>query len=135
MYGIQFQDALDFNSALGYIDISGPLLVHGMSNYRLTSSQDSATAILRSWSQVRTMIGNDITYWGDFLSSDPVITWENILYIPTLKTYLVDPRVPFALYTGTNKIIVGDNTRLRFNKYSYKVYNDIVWQSDILDAV
>jgi hypothetical protein len=81
------------------------------------------------------MFNGALTYWGDFLATDPVTTWENILYIPTLKTYLIDPRVTFTLYAGTNKIIVGDDTRLRFNKYSYKSYNDIVWQSDILDAV
>ena len=135
MIGIQFQESLDFNSAIGYIDITGPLLVHGISNYRLTSSQDSITAILRNWSQVRTMFNDSLTYWGDFLATDPVTTWENILYIPTLKAYLIDPRLAFKLYSGTNKIIIGDNTRLRFNKYAYKAYTDIVWQSDILDAV
>lgn len=135
MIGIQFQESLDFNSSIGYIDITGPLLVHGISSYRLTASQDSVTAILRNWSQVRTMFGGAETYWGDFLSTNPVTTWENILYIPTLKTYLIDPRVNFRLYAGTNKIIVGDDTRLRFNKYAYKSYTDIVWQSDILDAV
>lgn len=135
MFGIQFEESLDFNSAIGYIDIVGPLLVHGMSNYRLTSSQDSVTAILRNWSQVRTMFDNQPTYWGDFLATDPITTWENILYIPTLKAYLIDPRVAFKLYSGTNKIIIGDDTRLRFNRYAYKMYNDIVWQSDILDAV
>lgn len=135
MLGIQFQESLDFNSAVGYIDISGPLLVHGISNYRLTSTQDSTTSILRNWSQVRTMIGNEITYWGDFLDPNPITTWENVLYIPTLRTYVVDPRLAFNLYTGTNKIIVGDTNRLRFSKYEYRAYNDIVWQSDILDAV
>jgi hypothetical protein len=135
MLGIQFQESLDFNSAVGYIDISGPLLVHGISNYRLTSTQDSTTSILRNWSQVRTMIGNEITYWGDFLDPNPITTWENVLYIPTLRTYVVDPRLAFNLYTGTNKIIVGDTNRLRFSRYEYRAYNDIVWQSDILDAV
>ena len=135
MIGVQFQESLDFNSSIGYIDITGPVLVHGMSHYRLTESQDSLTAILRNWSQVRTMIDGELTYWGGFLATDPITTWENILYIPTLKSYLIDPRVTFRLYAGTNKVIVGDNTRLRFNKYAYKTYNDIVWQSDILDAV
>lgn len=140
MLGIQFQESLDFNSIEGYLDITGPLLVHGMSNYRLTSSQDSLTSILRTWSQVRTMVdkgGSEVTYWGDFTGyyDEPIISWENILYIPTLKTYLFDPRVVYRLYTGTNKVIVGDDNKLRFNSYSYKVYNDIAWKSSILVAV
>lgn len=140
MLGIQFQESLDFNSIEGYLDITGPLLVHGMSNYRLTSSQDSLTSILRTWSQVRTMIdkdGSEVTYWGDFTGefSGPIVSWENILYIPTLKTYLFDPRVVYRLYTGTNKVIVGDDNKLRFNSYSYKVYNDISWKASILTAV
>lgn len=140
MLGIQFQESLDFNSIEGYLDITGPLLVHGMSNYRLTSSQDSITSILRTWSQVRTMIdktNSDLTFWGDFMETSEygMRTWENILYIPTLKTYLFDPRIVYQLYTGTNKIIVGDDNKLRFNSYSYKVYNDITWKSSILVAV
>lgn len=140
MIGIQFKEALDFNSIVGYLDITGPLLVHGMSNYRLTSNQDSITSILRTWSQVRTMIdkeGTEVTNWEDFLDSSEygMYTWENILYIPTLKTYLVDPRIAYKLYTGTNKIIVGDDNKLRFNNYSYKVYNDIRWQSSTRVAV
>ncbi len=140
MVGIQFKEPLDFNSMVGYLDITGPLLVHGMSNYRLTSSQDSITSILRTWSQVRTMIDKgtaDVTNWEDFVegSSYGIFTWENILYIPTQKQYLVDPRTSYRLYTGTNKIIVGDNNRLRFKNYSYKVYNDVRWQSSVHVAV
>ena len=137
MIGLQFQVALDLNSSIGYMDISGPLLVHGISNYRLTSTQDSQSSILRSWSQVRTMLdkGGDATNWGDFLSSSPVISWQNILYIPTERSFLVDAALPFRIYTGTNKIIVGDTNKLRFTQYQYKTYQDIVWQSSIFDAV
>lgn len=140
MIGVQFQEALDFNSMIGYLDITGPLLVHGMSNYRLTSSQDSITSILRTWSQVRTMIDkqdSSATIWEDFLETvdHSATTWENILYIPTLKTYLFDPRIVYRLYTGTNKVIVGDDNKLRFTRYSYKVYNDIRWQSSTNVAV
>lgn len=140
MIGLQFTEALDFNSITGYLDITGPLLVHGMSNYRLTSTQDSITSILRTWSQVRTMLDkpeNGVTIWDDFLASSQYgpVTWENILYIPSLKVYLVDPSIPYKLYTGTNKIIVGDDNKLRFNNYSYKVYNDIKWQASLFTAV
>lgn len=141
MIGVQFQQSLDFNSFMGYLDITGPLLVHGMSNYRLTSSQDSVTSVFRTWSQVRTYFpkdGSELSYWQDFLPSlddSDGTTWQEVLYIPTLKTYLVDPRTVYKLYTGTNKIVVGDSNKLRFKNYSYKVYNDIRWQSNILSAV
>lgn len=137
MIGLQFQVALDVNSSIGYVDISGPLLVHGISNYRLTSIQDAQSSLLRSWAQVRTMIdkGGDVTNWGDFLSSEPVTTWQTVLYIPTETSFLVDAATPYKIYTGTNKIIVGDDNKFRINKYQYKVYQDIVWQSSIFDAV
>lgn len=137
MIGLQFQVALDVNSSIGYVDICGSILVHGISNYRLTSIQDAQSSLLRSWSQIRTMIdkGGDITNWGDFLSSVPVTTWQNVLYIPTQTSFLVDATTPYKIYTGTNKIIVGDNNKFRINKYQYKVYQDIVWQTSIFDAV
>lgn len=137
MIGLQFQVALDLNSTIGYVDFSGPILVNGISNYRLTSTQDSQSSILRSWSQVRTMLDKDgeATNWGDFLSSDPVITWQNVLYIPSERSFLVDAALPFRIYAGTNKIIVGDSNKLRFTQYQYRVFQDIVWQSSIFDAV
>jgi hypothetical protein len=140
MLGMQFRVPLDLNSSLGYVDINGPILVHGISNYRLTSIQDSQSFILRSWSQVITMLdkeGGVVTNWEDFLSpiANPQITWENVLYIPTTVSFFVDAALPFRIYTGTNKIIVGDDNKLRFNRYEYRAYRDVVWQSSIFDAV
>ena len=139
MVGLQFRVPLDVNSSIGYVDINGPILVHGISNYRLTSIQDAQSFILRSWSQVLNMIdkGGQITNWQDFLSpiSNPQITWENVLYIPTVVSFFVDAALPFRIYTGTNRIIVGDDNKLRFNRYEYRAYRDVVWQSSIFDAV
>jgi hypothetical protein len=139
MVGLQFRVPLDVNSSIGYVDINGPILVHGISNYRLTSIQDAQSFILRSWSQVLNMIdkGGQITNWQDFLSpiSNPEISWENVLYIPTVVSFFVDAALPFRIYTGTNKIIVGDENKLRFNRYEYRSYRDVVWQSSIFDAV
>ena len=141
MVGLQFRVALDINSAIGYVDITGPILVQGISNYRLSSSEDAQSSLLRSWSQVTTMFDktdNSLTTWRDLYPAPPapaITTWQNVLYIPTTVSFTVDAATPFRIYTGTNKIIVGDSNKLRFNGYAYRAYQDVVWQSAIFDAV
>jgi hypothetical protein len=134
----QFVRGLVMDNFRGTISIVGPLLFNNVSIHRLTEIQTSITSIFRTWAQVPKMIdkaGDEDTYWEDFITSDPVITWENILFIPTIKTYLIDPEVIFRSYTGTNKSIVSDRNVLRIKDYQYRAYKDILWRSNIITPV
>jgi hypothetical protein len=134
----QFVRGLVLDNFRGTLSIVGPLLFNNVSVHRLTEIQTSITSIFRTWAQVPKMIdkpGDEDTYWEDFITSDPVITWENILFIPTIKTYLIDPEVIFRSYTGTNKSIVSDRNVLRVKDYQYRMYKDILWRSSITTPV
>lgn len=150
MIGLQFTNALNFNGFAGSIVITGPMLYNNVSNYLLSDQKSAQTYIFRSWGQAKTMNLDSIpdrvddpetpenesyNTWKDFIDSKPVITWENILYIPAKKTYLVDPVAIYRTYTGTNKIIVEDNNILRFNSYQYRMIKDTEWETRILPAV
>lgn len=150
MIGLQFTNALNFNGYAGSIILTGPMLYNNVSNYLLSDQKSAQTYIFRSWGQAKTMdlasiadrVDNPETpenesynTWKDFIDSKPVISWENILYIPAKKTYLVDPVAIYRTYTGTNKIIVEDNNTLRFNNYQYRMIKDVEWETRILPAV
>lgn len=134
----QFVRGIVLDNFRGSLSVVGPLLFNNVSVHRLTEIQTSITSIFRTWAQVPKMIqkdGDEDTYWLDFITSDPVITWENILFIPTVKTYLIDPEIIFKSYTGTNKSIVSDGNILRVKDYQYRFYKDIVWRSNIVTPV
>jgi hypothetical protein len=135
---LQFVDSMKFNNFSGSIDFVGPILFNNVSTYRLSEIQTSITSIFRTWSQVEQFFdkaGNEPTNWGDFLSSNPQTTWENILFIPTIRRYLVDPVSIFQSYAGTNRISVSDSSVLSFKNYKYSLYKDLRWKSSIVTPV
>lgn len=150
LIGMQFTNSLNFNAFSGSINLTGPMLFNNVANYTLSSDQASQTFIFRTWGQARTMeaeanerVDNPLTpavnesdnIWNDFIASSPVISWENVLLIPTTRRFLLDPANIFRNYTGTNKIIVGDNETLRFKDYTYTFYNGLEWESRLTSAV
>jgi hypothetical protein len=138
MIGMQSVIPIDFSSFSGNFSITGPMMINNFSNYRVSAQQNAITSVFRTWSQVPTMkIGDNIDpkVWGDFLTATPQVSWENILFIPSVKNYLIDPKEIYELYTGTNKKIVQDNSFLRFGRYAYRSYNGVRWQSNVLSAV
>lgn len=135
---LQFIEGLKFDGFSGSINLSGPMLFNNISTYRLTETQTSITSVFRTWAQIEQFFdkpGDEETYWGDFLSASPQITWENILFIPTLRRFLIDPAVIFAAYSGTNRISVSDDSVLMFKNYKYTMYNNVRWRSNIVSPV
>jgi hypothetical protein len=135
---LQFIDGLRFDAYSGSIEFVGPILFNNISTYRLSEIQTSITSIFRTWAQVEQFFdkeNNQVTNWGDFLSSNPQTTWENILFIPTLRRYLIDPAAIFQAYTGTNRISVSDSSVLSFKNYKYSLYKDLRWKSSIVTPV
>lgn len=135
---LQFIEGLKFDGFAGSINLSGPMLFNNISTYRLTETQTSITSVFRTWAQLTQFFdkaGDEETYWGDFLLANPQVTWGNILFIPTLRRFLIDPAAIFAAYSGTNRISVSDDSVLMFKNYKYTMYNNIRWRSAIVSPV
>jgi hypothetical protein len=132
--GIQFANSLNMDNFAGKLNVTGPIMFNNVSNYRISSDQTAISTISRTWTEIETMINNP-TLWGDFLNESPPITWGNVLYIPVIRKYLTDPAEIYQIYTGTNKTIIKDSSTFKFNKYAYRVYSDINWQSSIITPV
>jgi hypothetical protein len=145
MLGVQFVRSLDFASYRGALNITGPMLMNNISTYQLSATQEATTFIYRTWGQVPNMLDkNDdpeteldesVTFFEDFLPENFNIEWENILFIPVTKSYSLDPSAIYRTYLGTNKTIIQDSNVLMFKDYSYRLYKNVRWQSNILSAV
>jgi len=132
--GVSFSDTLNFDSYVGGLRITGPVLVNSVSQYQSSNLQEIQRQTLRSWflAEFETVTSPDRFDW-DYWSED--YNWNNVLVKSTSQLTGVDPSDIYKVYTGTNKFIVDDEIPLRFNGYEYNTYQGVTWQSRILPAV
>jgi hypothetical protein len=122
--GINFADSLDFSYFEGAIRLTGPLLFNSISYYQSTNLQEVQNISERPWFRVKVLSGFqlDWEFWnvGSF-------NWNKVLVLAETSYYGVNPSEVYKSYTGTNKLIVGDNIPITVGNYAYSLYNDIFW--------
>jgi hypothetical protein len=132
--GLSFINALNFSNIVGSIKITGPILTNTISYYQSTNLQEKQKVVNRPWFKVKTDISTELdwNYW-----DSPSVTWNNVLILASSSYYGVDPSIIYKIYTGTNKIIVGDGPDkiLKFGSYQYLFYQDVLWTSNTENAI
>lgn len=131
MMGIGFPSILNFKSYVGSIMINGPIIFNSLSFYQTTNLQAIQTVTKRPWARVKFAVDGvfDWEYWNDYF------VWQGVLVQSSVSYYGVNPADLYKAYTGTNKIIVDDTRVFSFKDYEYTVFKDVLWQSQISDAV
>jgi hypothetical protein len=130
--GISFSNILDFANRVGSININGPLTFNTISYYQSTNLQEVQQVQTRPWFAVKYSLPKELEW--DFWKSPPFL-WEDVLIIASTSYYGVDPSTVYKSYTGTNKIIIDDDTPLKINNYEYTNYQNIGWQNRVVSAV
>ena len=130
--GISFADSLVFSSFEGAIRLTGPLLFNSISYYQSTNLQEVQNVSDRPWFRVKVLSGSvlDWEFW-----DSPSFNWNKVLVLAEKSFYGVNPAEVYKSYTGTNKLIVGDDTPVTLKNYGYSVYTDIDWVKYVVDPV
>lgn len=131
MLGISFSNTLNLNNYIGFLRISGPILINMLSHYKSTNLQEVQQITSRPWIKVKTSgsLDFDWEYW------DTSFIWNGVLIISSRSYYGVDPSDIYKTYTGTNKIIVDDTRPFALKSYEYNILKDILWQTQTVSAV
>lgn len=130
--GINFADSLDFSYFEGAIRLTGPLLFNNISYYQSTNLQEVQNISERPWFRVKVLAGLPLDW--EFWNVGP-FNWNKVLVLTETSYYGVNPSEVYKSYTGTNKIIVGDDVPISVGNYAYSLYNDIFWNKFIVDPV
>lgn len=115
MLGIGFANILDFNSFVGAIRLTGPVVFNNISQYQSTNLQEVQSTTIRPWLRVKFLGTNELdwSFW------ESAYTWRGVLVVSSTSYYGVDPGDIYETYTGTNKFIVDDDREFRLSGYEY----------------
>jgi hypothetical protein len=130
--GINFADSLDFSFFEGATRLTGPILFNSISYYQSTNLQEVQSISERPWFRVK-VLNNEGLDW-EFWDSGS-FNWNKVLVLSEKSYYGVNPSEVYKSYTGTNKLIVGDDFALNIQDYAYSLYNDIFWNKFTVDPV
>jgi hypothetical protein len=125
--GVVFLTALDLNSYLGSINLTGPSVFNNISYYQANSLQEVKDIKNRQWFKV---LNDGFTnlQWQFWFNN---FTWEGVLIENSLSFYGTNSSDIFKAYTGTNKIIVDDGEGLIYKSEKIKAYSDIEWSTTV----
>lgn len=133
MLGITFANILDFDSFVGGVRLTGPMMMNNISHYQSTSLQEIQRQELRPWSETLSPDGIEVRDWGFW--SDSFI-WNDVLIKSTTNIYEITPDIIYKTYIGTNKIIIDDNSGgVSIKNYEYPVYSGISWSTSVTTPV
>ena len=130
--GISFADSLNFSSFEGAIRLTGPLLFNSISYYQSTNLQEVQNVSERPWFRVKVLSSSDLDW--EFWNA-PSFNWNKVLVLSETSYYGVNPSEVYKSYTGTNKIIVSDDSPVTLKDYGYSLYTDVNWSKFIIDPV
>jgi hypothetical protein len=131
VFGILFNNALNFDSYLGAINLTGPATFNNIAYYQANNLQQVQNTINRSWFGVENngLTSYDWQYWSNNF------TWEGVLIISSTEAYGVNPIDVYNTYFGTNKIIIDDGKGMTLNPEKLKVYNNSLWSNIVATPV
>ena len=121
MLGVAFMNNIALDGKAGAIRINGPMMFNNFSFYEETALQQARQASLRQWLGVKYSGDTELPWdiWNEY-------DWEYVLTLSPNDYDGVNPVDLYTTYSGTNKIVVGDDTSMRIGSYKYKVYQDVV---------
>ena len=131
--GISFTSGLRFNSTLGSINLTGPVVFNNVAYYQANNLQQVQSNITRPWLRVKTdgVTNYQWNYWRNITDSN----WNKVLYISSSARYGINPSDVYKAYIGTNKFIIDDNEGLTINPDNLNVYSEISWSANVATPV
>lgn len=142
---LSFPNRLSFEGTVGALRFMSPIMFNNVSIYETTIADDEERFGFRQWFSVRNSGGQDFDwgYWAgkELVGNEVVVipdagfTWQEVLFLAASQVQEVDAEVIYNVFTGTSRIIAGDDQVLTIRDYQYNAYNELAWSQNTVSAV
>lgn len=128
--GMLFEDPLVFDNYIGYINIFRGATFNNVSHYNYSGLNETTALVARTWGQVLSdewplQEANNV--WEDWLYKDESQTefdnWLSLYVVDSLQKVALTPEEIYKSFTGTNSIIVDDDTSLNIDASSLNIFS------------
>jgi hypothetical protein len=123
--GVAFLPTIQFDSFLGSINLTSPVLFNNISVYKAGQLQEGQSVIFRQWAEVKQDGATELE-WNYWLNN---YIWNNVLIIGDSDSFSVDPSAIYKTYIGTNKIIIDDDEGLVVDIDRFSIRSNLIWQT------
>jgi len=129
--GVGFASDVVFDSKLGNLNLSGPMIFNNITYYQSNNLQQIQANLTRPWIKVKTsgVTNYDWQYWENNFS------WNGMLVLGTFDVYGVNPGDVYRAYLGTNKTIFDDSHGLSVNPDKINIYSTLGWSTNTTSPV
>jgi hypothetical protein len=132
--GLEFEELLNFSSRVGLINLNGPLTYNNISYNLATNIEKNEIFETRTWSDIK-----DVGDWEDLLTelevvdgSVPPFGWQQVKVIDESIEFTINPKAIYEKYTGSNRLIVDDNSSgILIDPDNIRIYKDVVWSESL----
>ena len=129
--GVGFASDVVFDSKLGNLNLSGPMIFNNVTYYQSNNLQQIQANLTRPWIKVKTsgVTNYDWQYWENNFS------WNGMLVLGTFDVYGVNPGDVYRAYLGTNKTIFDDSHGLSVSPDKINIYSALGWSTNTTSPV
>ena len=132
--GLEFEQLLDFSFRTGLINLNGPLTYNNVSYNLATNIEKNEILETRIWSDMV-----EIGTWAELQTeidviddSVPPYKWQQVKIISQSLTFTIDPKAIYEKYTGSNRIVVDDESRgILIDPDKITIYRDVTWSENL----
>ena len=116
------------------INLNGPLTYNNISYNLATNIEKNEVLETRRWSDIL-----DVGLWGDLQTdleviddSEPPFKWQQVKIINQSIEFTIDPKAIYEKYTGSNRIVVDDNSSgILIDPDRIKIYREVTWSENL----
>lgn len=130
-----FEEPLDMNNFSGSLNLLSGCTYSNMSFFKSTGLNEFGVTVARTWEDV--LYGNqevnpaNIVDWQSWYDENGVLAipneWKDVYVLEEVRRFSTTPKEIYSTYTGTNIIVIDDNTGMSVINDQFSVFSSTVW--------
>ena len=124
---VEFPNLLNFDEVSGTINLNGPLMYNNISYTLATNIERTESLETRTWSSIE-----ELGTW-EYLRDEwkpTIATWQDVKVISQSQVYNINSKATYERYTGSNRIIVDDESAgLLISPEKFTAYKEVSWSN------